>query len=100
VENNVKQAKNLGLNRWPSRRWAVNVAWIQIVGLAANLLACCRHLASPADELRDAAPKLLLRLRLLHLPAAMNKITMTTRTQNPTNTMPAPGPNPFTRVGR
>jgi hypothetical protein len=26
VENNVKQAKNLGLNRWPSRRWAVNVA--------------------------------------------------------------------------
>jgi hypothetical protein len=62
--------------------------------------AAYRHLASPADELRDAAPKLLLRRRLLHLPAAMNKITMTTRTQNPTNTMPAPGPNPFTRVGR
>jgi len=98
VENNVKQAKNLGLNRWPSRRWAVNVAWTQIVGLAANLLACYRHLALPADELRDAAPKLLL--RLLHLPAAMIKITMPTSTQNPTNTMPAPGLNPWTRVGR
>jgi hypothetical protein len=98
VENNVKRAKNLGLNRWLSRRWAVNAAWIQIVGLAAKLLACYRHLALPADELCAAAPKLLL--RLLHLPAAMNKITMTTRTQNPTNKMPAPGPNPFTRVGR
>jgi hypothetical protein len=36
VENNVKQAKDLGLNRWPSRRWAVNVAWTQIVALAAT----------------------------------------------------------------
>ena len=40
VENNVKQAKDLGLNRWPSRHWAINVAWTQIVALAANLLAC------------------------------------------------------------
>ena len=72
VENNVKQAKDLGLNRWPSRRWAVNVAWTQIVALAANLLACFRHLALPAGELRDAAPK-LLRYRLLHLPARLTR---------------------------
>ena len=26
VENDVKQAKDLGLNRWPSRQWAINVA--------------------------------------------------------------------------
>jgi hypothetical protein len=45
VENDVKQAKDLGLNRWPSRHWAINVAWTQIVALAANLLACLRHLA-------------------------------------------------------
>jgi hypothetical protein len=72
VENNVKQAKDLGLNRWPSRHWAVNVAWTQIVALAANLLACFRHLALPAGELRDAAPK-LLRYRLFHLPARLTR---------------------------
>ncbi|MGH3289428.1 MAG: transposase, partial [Streptosporangiaceae bacterium] len=47
VESNVKQAKALGLNRWPSRHWAVNVAWTQVVALAANLLAAFRHLALP-----------------------------------------------------
>ncbi len=72
VENDVKQAKDLGLNRWPSRHWSINVAWTQIVGLAANLLACFRHLALPAGQLRDAAPK-LLRYRLLHLPARLTR---------------------------
>ena len=72
VENDVKQAKDLGLNRWPSRLWSINVAWTQIVALAANLLACFRHLALPEGELRDAAPK-LLRYRLLHLPARMTR---------------------------
>ena len=72
IENDVKQAKDLGLNRWPSRQWAINVAWTQIVALAANLLACFRHLALPAGELRDAAPK-LLRYRLLHLPARLTR---------------------------
>ena len=65
VENDVKQAKDLGLNRWPSHQWSINVAWTQVVALAANLLACFRHLALPEGELRDAAPK-LLRYRLLH----------------------------------
>src|SRR5512133_2508817 len=43
----VKQAKDLGLNNWPSRFWTINLAWTQIVALAANLLACFRHLALP-----------------------------------------------------
>jgi hypothetical protein len=72
VENNVKQAKDLGLNRWPSRRWAVNVAWTQVVAMAANLLACFRHLPLPEGELRDAAPK-LLRYALFHLPARLTR---------------------------
>jgi hypothetical protein len=72
VENDVKQAKALGLNRWPSRHWAINVAWTQIVALAANLLACFRHLALPAGELREAAPK-LLRFRLLNVPARLTR---------------------------
>ncbi|MGH3834011.1 MAG: IS1380 family transposase [Pseudonocardiaceae bacterium] len=72
VENDVKQAKALGLNRWPSRSWAINVVWTQVVALALNLLACFRHLAVPAGELRDAAPK-LLRFRLLHVPARLTR---------------------------
>lgn len=40
VEKDVKQAKALGLNRWPSRHWAINIAWTQVVALAADLLAC------------------------------------------------------------
>lgn len=72
VENDVKQVKALGLSRWPSRRWAINVAWTQVVALAANLLACFRLLALPDGELRAADPK-LLRFRLLHLPARLTK---------------------------
>ena len=48
------------------------MAWTQIVALAANLLACFRHLALPVGELRDAAPK-LLRYRLLHLPGRLTR---------------------------
>jgi hypothetical protein len=72
VEDDVKQVKDLGLNRWPSRLWALNVAWTQIVALAANLLACFRQLALPAGGLREAAPK-LLRYRIFHLPARLTR---------------------------
>jgi hypothetical protein len=72
VENDVKQAKDLGLDRWPSRSWSINVAWTQIVALAGNLLACFRLLALPEGELRDAAPK-TLRYRLFHLPARLTR---------------------------
>jgi hypothetical protein len=72
VEDDVKRAKALGLSRWPSRHWAINVAWTQVVGIAVNLLACFRHLALPAGQLREAAPK-LLRFRLLHLPARLTR---------------------------
>jgi hypothetical protein len=72
VENDVKQAKALGLNRWPSRFWPINVAWTQIVALAANILACFRHLALPEGPLRQAAPK-LLRFRLLHVPDRLTR---------------------------
>jgi len=40
--------------------------------MAANLLACYRHLALPAGQFRDAAPK-LLRYRLLSLPARLTR---------------------------
>ena len=40
------------------------------MALAANLLACFRHLALPDGDLRHAAPK-PLRFRLLHVPARL-----------------------------
>ena len=49
-----------------------NVAWTQIVAVAANLLACFRYLALPAGELREAAPK-LLRFRLPHVPGRLTR---------------------------
>ena len=45
VDHDVTQATDLGRDRWPSRHWAINVAWTQVVAPAANLLACFRHLA-------------------------------------------------------
>ncbi|TFV57749.1 IS1380 family transposase [Geodermatophilus sp. DF01-2] len=72
VEGDVKQVKDLGLARWPSRSWAINVARTQIVALAANLLACFRLLALPPGPLREAAPK-LLRYRLFDLPARLTR---------------------------
>jgi len=89
VENDVKQAKDLGLNRWPSRQWAINVAWSQIVALAVNLLACFRHLALPEGELRDAAPK-LLRYRLLHLRADWPWVNEVLNAWNAVKALPAP----------
>jgi hypothetical protein len=36
VEADVKQAKAIGMNRWPSRHWKVNVAWIAVVAMAGS----------------------------------------------------------------
>ena len=57
VENDVKQAKDLSRNRWPSRQWSLNVAWTQIVALAANLLACFRHPALPQGRTARRGPE-------------------------------------------
>ncbi len=72
VENDVKQGKALGLNRWPSRHWKINVAWTQIVLLAATLLAAYRWLALQPGDLRNASVK-LLRFRLFDLPARLTR---------------------------
>jgi hypothetical protein len=73
VEDDVKQAKALGLNRWPSRHWTINVAWTQVVALAATLLAAFRHLGlPPGGSLRQAAPK-TLRFRLFNVPGRITR---------------------------
>jgi hypothetical protein len=67
VEADVKQAKAIGMNRWPSRHWKVNVAWIAVVAMAASLLAAFRHLGLPDGDLRRASIQ-TLRFRLFEVP--------------------------------
>ncbi len=60
-----------GLGRFPSREFAINQAWLQVVTLAADLTAWLRLLALP-DTLKTCEPK-ALRYRLLHVPARLTR---------------------------
>lgn len=72
VEDDVKQAKAIGLNRWPSRHWKVNVAWTAVVAMAGSLLAAFRHLGLPDGDLRKASIK-TLRFRLFEVPGRLTR---------------------------
>lgn len=69
VEDRIKTAKDTGLGRLPSREYAINQAWVQIVAIAADLIAWLRLLALD-DDLANAEPK-TLRFRMLHVPARL-----------------------------
>ena len=49
VEDRIRHAKDSGLGRFPSREFAINQAWLQVVTLAADLTAWLRLLALPDD---------------------------------------------------
>jgi hypothetical protein len=72
VEDDVKQAKAIGLNRWPSRHWKINVAWTAVIAMAASLLAAFRHLGLPDGDLRKASIQ-TLRFRLFEIPARITR---------------------------
>lgn len=68
VEDRIKDAKDTGLQRFPSRQTDVNTAWLTCVQLAADLVAWLRLLdLHQLPQLRSCAPK-ALRYRLLHTP--------------------------------
>jgi hypothetical protein len=71
VEDRIKAAKDTGLGRFPSREYAINQAWLQIVAVAADLTAWLRLLALDGD-LAAAEPK-TLRFRMLHVPARLTR---------------------------
>ena len=71
VEDRIKAAKDTGLGRFPSREYAINQAWLQIVAVAADLTAWLRLLAL-TDDLAAVEPK-LLRFRMLHVPARLSR---------------------------
>lgn len=72
VEADVKQAKAIGMNRWPSRHWKINVAWIAVVAMAGSLLAAFRHLCLPDGDLRKASIQ-TLRFRLFEVPGRLTR---------------------------
>jgi hypothetical protein len=69
VEDRIKAAKDTGLGRLPSREYAINQAWVQIVAVAADLVAWLQLLALEGD-LAKVEPK-TLRFRMLHVPARL-----------------------------
>ena len=82
VADRIRHAKDSGLGRFPSREFAINQAWLQIVSIAADLTAWLRLLALPAT-LRSCEPK-ALRYRLLHVPARLSRGARRRRLRLPT----------------
>jgi hypothetical protein len=58
VEDHIKEAKDLGLLRFPSHDFATNSAWLLLVGIAADLQAWAQGLCLEG-ELATAEPKRL-----------------------------------------
>jgi hypothetical protein len=71
VEDRIRCSKDTGLNRFPSRQFAINTTWLTVVMLAVDLLAWAQTLLL-ADQpaLARAEPK-TLRYRLLHVAARL-----------------------------
>lgn len=67
VEDKMKESKACGAERLPSKDYARNSAWLQLVTLAVSLLAWLRLIALDGD-LAKAEPK-MLRFRLFSAPA-------------------------------
>ena len=44
-EDRIRNAKDSGLGRFPSRDFAINTAWAQLVAISADLIAWLRLLA-------------------------------------------------------
>jgi len=71
VEDRIRCAKDTGLDHFPSRHFAVNSAWLQVVMLAVDLIAWTQTLLLE-DTLAKAEPK-TLRYRLLHTAARLTR---------------------------
>jgi hypothetical protein len=66
-----QDAKDIGLDHFPTRSFAINQAWLIVVMLAVDLIAWTLHLLLHGD-LAKAEPK-TLRYRLLHVAARLTR---------------------------
>ena len=71
VEDRIRCAKDTGLDHFPSRRFAINTAWLAVVMLAVDLIAWAQTLLLDG-HLAAAEPK-TLRYRLLHVAARITR---------------------------
>ncbi|MFE6682591.1 IS1380 family transposase [Streptomyces sp. NPDC057729] len=71
VEDHIRCGKTTGFGRFPSRRFPVNAAWLELSLAAIDLLAWTRVLLLDG-ELSAAEPK-KLRYRLLHVAARITR---------------------------
>ena len=71
AENRVRAAKDCGLTNLPFRAFRHNEVWLELVGLALDLLAWTQALCLDG-KLRSAEPK-ALRYRLLHVAARLTR---------------------------
>ena len=71
VEDRIRCAKNAGLGRLPSRQFAINTAWVELVLTGADLLAWTQTTLLEG-ELAVAEPA-TLRYRLLHVAARITR---------------------------
>jgi hypothetical protein len=71
VEDRIRCAKNMGLNRLPSRQFAINAAWVELALTAADLTAWTQTTLLD-DDLATAEP-IKLRYRLLHVAARITR---------------------------
>ncbi len=77
VEDRIRTGKNTGFGRFPSRRFAINQAWLQLALTGIDLLAWTQALLLDGD-LATAEPK-KLRYRLLHVAARITRTARRTR---------------------
>lgn len=71
VEDRIRCGKDTGLARFPSKRFAINQAWLSCVLIAIDLLAWTQTiLLHDEPALAKAEPK-TLRYRLLHVAARL-----------------------------
>lgn len=68
AEDRIRALKDSGLRNLPLHDFAQNMVWLELVQLAADLLAWTQHLALADTPARVWEPK-RLRLRLLHVAA-------------------------------
>ena len=71
VEDRIRCAKNTGLARLPSRQFAINTVWVELVLTAADLLAWTQTTLLEGDL--AAAEPATLRYRLLHVAARITR---------------------------
>ncbi len=72
AEDRIRGLKDSGLRNLPMREFAKNVIWLELVQLAAELLAWTQTLAFPHTDARRWEPK-RLRLRILHVAGRLTR---------------------------